>query len=450
VQQTVEEHALYLQRVFDNDRRSLLQFCSHYCLRGKDEQQVEPTEVAHESCPRKRPSARTSILHLESQKRAKYSEQKEHVMTEYKVLAVVSNKHGHTGSRVEAEAAARLRQLEEEAHAIGFNDLRNFLSTLPCKDVYMDPERQSGCEEVVHQKTCKAQTAQVRRCSHVLAKLVPMARSLHFFEVTLGVLLGADTGHVAPDCPVCLEATTPETVALLPCSHAFHFKCICQVMATSSMMCPNCRMPFKRGEVATFQAACKSPSSNATSTDVDRFGSKLAKIGQTLHCIHKKEPSAKAIVFVQWKELEDLISEALTQMGILHLRLKGTSKQRSSSIAAFQEQSEPRTLLLSLENSASGTNLTRASHVLLVHPMDAVSRERAVAYEMQALGRVRRCGQTASPVHLWRFVTLGTVEEEISKEHQLGVSEGIRAVPEPVVDGAASDVASSSGDAERW
>ena len=46
--------------------------------------------------------------------------------------------------------------------------------------------------------------------------------------------------------------------------------------------------------------------------------------------------------------------------------------------------SGPRMLLLSLEESASGTNLTAANHVLIVHPMEAQSKEEAVAFEMQA------------------------------------------------------------------
>merc|ERR1712146_36420 len=65
----------------------------------------------------------------------------------------------------------------------------------------------------------------------------------------------------------------------------------------------------------------------------------------------------------------------------------------------------------------SGTNLTAANHVVLVHPMDADSREEAVAFEMQAIGRVKRPGQTRK-IHIWRFVTVGTIEEEITQRHQ--------------------------------
>merc|ERR1712232_615955 len=75
-------------------------------------------------------------------------------------------------------------------------------------------------------------------------------------------------------------------------------------------------------------------------------------------------------------------------------------------------------LLLSLEHSASGTNLTAANHIVFVHPMSAASSERAVSYEAQAIGRCRRWGQSKSEVHCWRFVTRGTIEEAITAEHQ--------------------------------
>merc|ERR1712232_1043623 len=75
-------------------------------------------------------------------------------------------------------------------------------------------------------------------------------------------------------------------------------------------------------------------------------------------------------------------------------------------------------LLLSLEHSASGTNLTAANHVVFVHPMSAMSSERAVSYEAQAIGRCRRWGQEKSEVHCWRFVTRGTVEEALTAEHR--------------------------------
>ena len=70
-------------------------------------------------------------------------------------------------------------------------------------------------------------------------------------------------------------------------------------------------------------------------------------------------------------------------------------------------------LLLSLEHAASGSNLTAANHVIFVHPMNAETLSTAVAYERQALARVRRVGQERPEVHVWRFVTRETVEEHM-------------------------------------
>merc|ERR1712139_757702 len=78
----------------------------------------------------------------------------------------------------------------------------------------------------------------------------------------------------------------------------------------------------------------------------------------------------------------------------------------------FQSDATISMLLLSLEHSASGTNLTVASHVFLMHPMLGSSQEEVSSYEAQAIGRVVRLGQMR-PVHVWRFITSQTVEEEL-------------------------------------
>merc|ERR1712224_320915 len=67
---------------------------------------------------------------------------------------------------------------------------------------------------------------------------------------------------------------------------------------------------------------------------------------------------------------------------------------------------------LSLENSASGTHLTAANHVVLVHPMAALTRAAEIVMEQQAIGRVRRIGQQKKVV-VWRLVADGTIEADI-------------------------------------
>jgi SNF2 family DNA or RNA helicase len=126
-------------------------------------------------------------------------------------------------------------------------------------------------------------------------------------------------------------------------------------------------------------------------------------------------------VFCQWEDLKKKVASALGELGVNHCQLLGNVYQRGEVIRRFQEErgeGAVGVLLLSLEHSASGTNLTAANHVVFVHPMHALSAERAVSYEAQAIGRVRRWGQERPEVHCWRFVTRGTVEETITAEHR--------------------------------
>merc|ERR1711862_686928 len=101
-----------------------------------------------------------------------------------------------------------------------------------------------------------------------------------------------------------------------------------------------------------------------------------------------------------------------TEIGVRHVSLEGTIFERTRALQNFQSDAGISLLLLSLEHSASGTNLTVASHVFLMHPMLGASQEEISSYEAQAIGRVVRLGQT-HPVHVWRFITVETVEEEL-------------------------------------
>merc|ERR550537_1937945 len=93
--------------------------------------------------------------------------------------------------------------------------------------------------------------------------------------------------------------------------------------------------------------------------------------------------------------------------------------QRQVTIRDFVGSSDPEhsVLLLSLERSPTGMNLVSCHHLFLVHPMYAPTKQRAVAFELQAIGRLRRQGQQRTVI-VHRFVTKGTVEQEISTRHQ--------------------------------
>jgi len=149
-----------------------------------------------------------------------------------------------------------------------------------------------------------------------------------------------------------------------------------------------------------------------------KYGSKIEAIVTHVTKLQRDDPGCKIICFVQWEDLKRKISSALEEFEVEHVALQGSVWQRRAALTRFQyESGGPPLLLLSLEESASGTNLTAANHVIIVHPMEASTREEAVAFEMQAVGRVRRPGQERK-IYIWRFVTIGTIEQQITEEHQ--------------------------------
>jgi len=139
------------------------------------------------------------------------------------------------------------------------------------------------------------------------------------------------------------------------------------------------------------------------------WSSKICKMLETLENIHTCSPGAKVIVFSQWEALRCHVSRALNDRSVKHLSLVGNIFDRSRTLEQFRSDPSISLLLLSLEDSASGTNLTVASHVFLLHPMLAPSQAKAASFEAQAVGRSgawarqSQCMSGASSLRrLWR------------------------------------------------
>eukprot|EP00928_Gymnodinium_smaydae_P013265 TRINITY_DN14857_c0_g2_i2.p1 TRINITY_DN14857_c0_g2~~TRINITY_DN14857_c0_g2_i2.p1 ORF type:complete len:1471 (+),score=365.86 TRINITY_DN14857_c0_g2_i2:56-4468(+) len=182
-----------------------------------------------------------------------------------------------------------------------------------------------------------------------------------------------------------------------------------------------------------------------------RYGSKIERLVNHVHRIRAEDRDCKIICFVQWEDLKRKIGAALEEFGVEHLTLQGSVWARRNALMRFQyENDSPKMLLLSLQESASGTNLTAANHVIIVHPMEAATAEEAVAFEMQAIGRVRRPGQQRK-IHVWRFVTIDTIEQEITEEHQRELWERQSArilIPQEDEDAARSALLAADSDGE--
>jgi superfamily II DNA or RNA helicase len=149
------------------------------------------------------------------------------------------------------------------------------------------------------------------------------------------------------------------------------------------------------------QAACHAglvPGQNAErSSKVDRLLEALEEVSAEGH---------KALVFSQWTSLLDRVEPHLREAGIPFTRLDGSTRDRASVVATFQNESGPPVMLVSLKAGGTGLNLTAADHVFLLDPWWNP------AVEDQAADRAHRIGQDR-PVMVYRMVAKDTVEERI-------------------------------------
>ena len=76
-------------------------------------------------------------------------------------------------------------------------------------------------------------------------------------------------------------------------------------------------------------------------------------------------------------------------------------------------------LLLNLrDESAAGANLTAASHAIFVHPLLVGSQQDYNSCDTQAVGRIRRYGQSRV-VQLYRFVVSNSIDEEVWTDNHI-------------------------------
>jgi SNF2 family DNA or RNA helicase len=152
---------------------------------------------------------------------------------------------------------------------------------------------------------------------------------------------------------------------------------------------------------------------------IEKYGSKLGKaisIIRTLVAI----PESRIIIFSQWDNMLSLIGKTLSENGIENCFVKGNVWSRNSAINKFKagknlEGDDNKVIMLSLKNAASGTNLTEATHILFIEPINASSEE-CRAIEGQAIGRACRVGQK-NKVNVMRILIQNSIEEEIYRKY---------------------------------
>jgi SNF2 family DNA or RNA helicase len=104
----------------------------------------------------------------------------------------------------------------------------------------------------------------------------------------------------------------------------------------------------------------------------------------------------------------------LSENGIANCSVRGNVWSRTAAISKFKNGKtlngeDNKVILLSLKNCASGTNLTEASHIFFVDP---INEPKAVvkAIESQAIARACRIGQKQK-ITLYRTLIKDSIDE---------------------------------------
>ncbi len=120
----------------------------------------------------------------------------------------------------------------------------------------------------------------------------------------------------------------------------------------------------------------------------------------------------RTLVFSQFTSYLAKVAARLTEEGIAHEYLDGSTRNRPDVIARFRAGDAP-VFLISLKAGGFGLTLTEADYVYLLDPWWNP------ASESQAIDRTHRIGQT-HPVNVYRLVASDTIEEKVMalKEHK--------------------------------
>ena len=250
-----------------------------------------------------------------------------------------------------------------------------------------------------------------------------------------------------------------ERVVCLPCAHSFHKTCIRRWLQLHRA-CPVCKrgailddcVPVDMTDGATNRnvrksRALQSPISSRTTllpptintlqpsdivhgtvldeieieSDMEvkgQWGSKIdALVADLLRLLIKGGDTGqgeKVIVFSQWIEMLEIVSEALHANGICYSLCIDRSRDFSECgpLERFKLDMDTRVLLLPLHLGAEGLDLVQASHLFLLEPL------LNPALESQAVNRIHRIGQTRT-TYIHKFAVRGTVEELILRGQQL-------------------------------
>ncbi|KAH8602229.1 hypothetical protein B0O99DRAFT_735679 [Bisporella sp. PMI_857] len=218
-------------------------------------------------------------------------------------------------------------------------------------------------------------------------------------------------------CDNCEGRKLPyDLTILIKCGHKFCNQCMKPVNLYKTCSIEGCN-----AFAEVFQSI---PASQLHLQDSENtYGAKVDNIVRLIKGIPETE---HVLLFTQEEVVNKQLQEAMGKAGIAFIALKGDADS-AGPLHAFQTQGATqcapkykgkasKVLILNIgDESAAGSNLTIARHIIFVSPYYTTGSYSQRVYDAamrQAIGRARRYGQAAE-VQIYHFVTAKTVDVDI-------------------------------------
>ena len=216
-------------------------------------------------------------------------------------------------------------------------------------------------------------------------------------------------------CSICMDNLVNPT--LTTCGHLFCYECL-KMCLDDKKRCPMCKTDLTGKDLLVMNMK-KEKNIEETNPLIQKYGSKLGKLVSIIRHLVAQDKT-RIIVFSQWDDMLTLVGKTLAENEIENCFVKGNVWSRNSAIRKFKAGKndagiDNKVIMLSLKNAASGTNLTEATHIFFIEPINT-SREESRVIECQAIARACRIGQK-NKIMLLRILIENSIEEEIYRKN---------------------------------
>jgi SNF2 family DNA or RNA helicase len=201
------------------------------------------------------------------------------------------------------------------------------------------------------------------------------------------------------ECPICMEESNNlKDLVITDCMHAYCSTCFDIFNKGGMGLCITCKAPTTLQNIVVHPMLQQNPPT------------KIDKIIEAVNLV----VGEKIIFFTQFDNLATHICKIFDKNAITYTVLQGVPSEINISLNKFKSDKNIKVLVMSIEQSASGINITEASHVFFAHPIFGYSHLDAKRQYTQCIGRAYRYGQKKN-VNVKFFITLGTIEYTLSR-----------------------------------